>query len=75
MKIKLLIIFIITILPVLFLISYLKDDKDFCLDTAICKEGLEINTEHGRILVNKENCEKYNWIWDDENKMCDMNVK
>ena len=51
---------------------YFFDDKDFCLDTSICKEGLELNTEYGLIKINKENCLKYNWKWDDKSRYCDM---
>ena len=51
---------------------YFFNDKDSCLDTSICKEGLEINTEYGLIKVNKENCLKYNWKWDDKSKYCNM---
>ena len=47
--------------------------KDTCLDTSICKEGLEINTEYGLIKINKENCLKYNWVWDNEKKSCNLN--
>jgi len=48
-------------------------DKDTCLDTSICKEGLEINTEYGLIKINKENCLKYGWIWNDKKKSCNLN--
>ena len=49
---------------------FIKDDKDFCLDSGTCKEGLEVNTEHGRIKINKENCLKYGWQWDEKIKEC-----
>ena len=48
-------------------------NKDTCLDTSICKEGLEINTEYGLVEINKENCLKYNWVWDDKKKSCNLN--
>ena len=47
-------------------------DKDFCLDTGVCVQGLKVNTEYGLIIVNKENCIKYNWIWDNKSKTCRM---
>lgn len=50
----------------------LFDDKDICLDTGICKKGLEINTSYGLIKINKENCIKYNWLWDEENETCNL---
>ena len=48
----------------------IKDDKDICLDSGICREGLIINTQYGEISINKENCIKYNWIWNDEKRFC-----
>ncbi len=60
----------------LFLIKLFPDIKnsfaiDTCLDTGICTDGLEINTEYGLVKINKENCIKYNWKW--ENGYCDVN--
>lgn len=67
------IIFLIIIAIVIFKgITYISDDKDFCLDTGICKTGLEVNTEYGLIEINKENCIRYNWEWIEESKMCNM---
>jgi hypothetical protein len=65
-------IFIILILFVYLYTHYVKDDVDFCLDTSICKEGFEINTEYRKILVNKDNCLKYNWKWIEEGHYCNM---
>ena len=48
-------------------------DKDVCLDSSVCKEGLGINTEYGLVKINKENCLKYNWFWDDKKKSCNLN--
>lgn len=49
---------------------FIKDDKDFCMDSGICKEGLEFNTEHGTIIITKENCKKYRWVWDEIQSTC-----
>ncbi|OGI00478.1 MAG: hypothetical protein A2Y25_12065 [Candidatus Melainabacteria bacterium GWF2_37_15] len=57
---------------VIFLESYWFNDKDYCLDTGRCTEGLEINTEHGRIIINKENCLKYKWKWDEKRRDCNI---
>ena len=54
-------------------VIYLIDDKDFCLNTNICKENQKVNTEFGEILINKENCLKYNWKWDSKKKECNLN--
>lgn len=48
----------------------IKDDKDICLDSGICREGLIINTQYGEISINKENCIKYNWLWNNEKRFC-----
>ena len=46
--------------------------SDNCLDTGMCKEGLEVNTEYGLVRINKENCTKYNWEWLDKIKTCEI---
>ena len=46
------------------------DNKDTCLDIGYCKQGLKINTESGLIEINKENCKKHNWQWDEKSKSC-----
>ena len=76
-KFLLIVVLIITLGSVinLFLAEYWFNDKDFCLDTGVCTEGLELNTEHGRIKINKENCLKYNYKWNDERKTCNLNEK
>ena len=53
-------------------VFYFFDEKDYCLDTNICKEGLSINTEYGLLKINKSNCLKYNWKWNDKFKTCNM---
>ncbi len=45
-------------------------DSDYCIEDGDCKEGREINTEHGKVIVNKENCLKYNWDWDEKRRKC-----
>lgn len=72
MKKIIFIICLILLIPTIFFICYLFDDKDFCLDTSICKEGQEINTKYGLIKINKESCEKHHWKWDEEAKSCNM---
>ena len=47
-------------------------DIDTCLDTGVCAEGLEINTEYGRIKINKENCLKYSWKWNKDRNSCNL---
>ncbi len=47
-------------------------DIDDCLDSGSCAEGLFINTEYGKIEITKENCQKYNWTWNEERKYCKL---
>lgn len=51
----------------------IKDDLDFCLDSGICAEGIEINTKYGLVKINKENCLKYGYQWNDYRKDCNLN--
>ena len=53
----------------------IKDDKDICLDSGICREGLIINTQYGEISINKENCIKYNWLWNNEKRFCKIELE
>ena len=48
-------------------------NTDVCLDSGFCAENLEINTEYGLIKINKENCLKYGWKWDEKNIYCNTN--
>ena len=52
-------------IPVILFVNYLFDDLDFCLDTGYCKEGLTLNTEKGKIIVNKETCSDHDGIWEE----------
>lgn len=45
-------------------------DIDICLDTGLCAQGLEINTQNGLIKINEENCLKYSWKWNAKNNYC-----
>ncbi len=45
-------------------------ELNMCVDIGICKEGLSVSTEDGRIIISKENCLKYGWVWDEGSKSC-----
>ena len=51
-------------------VNYLFDDVDFCLDTGVCQEGLPLNTEKGKIIVNKDTCLDHNGKWDEKYTRC-----
>ena len=75
-KIGILFFSLIVIISIMGLFIWYKNiynsDLDFCLDTGICKERLDINTKYGKIKINKSNCLKHNWQWDDVNKTCKL---
>lgn len=45
-------------------------DYDTCIDTGICKEGIQTKIDGGLTTVNKENCFKHNKKWYDSNNSC-----
>ena len=69
---KRIIIFLIVFLTINQIIHYIFNEKDFCLDTSICPENYEINTQYGLIKLTKENCIKYGWKWIEKSKVCNM---
>ena len=71
-KILLSLLLILLIFLILILFLY-KDDKDYCLDSGICKENLQLNTEYGLITINEETCNKYHWKWDSKRHYCNVN--
>lgn len=46
------------------------DDKDVCLDSGWCKEGMEINNENGCFIINKKSCIENGGIWKSDKKIC-----
>lgn len=66
------VILIILLIPIIFIICEFFDDQLFCLEMGHCKEGLEINTEYGLTVINKENCLKCKGQWDEKNRYCNM---
>ncbi len=58
---------------ILMVIFVETDDLEVCLDVGICKEGVAVRNPQGeRVVINKENCLKYNWSWNEERKSCDV---
>ena len=76
-KFLLTLLILIILCPTIFIIvsffAYITDDKDFCLDTGICAENLQLNTEYGLITINEETCNKYHWKWDAKRHYCNLN--
>lgn len=51
-------------------------DMELCMEMNICPEGIKIKNDEGVLFkINKENCIKYNYKWDEQNRSCDMNSK
>ena len=72
------IIFIYMLKTCLFTIKFAHiffDDKDFCLDTGYCKEGLTLNIEGVRITVDEYTCKKYSGIWYSNRKICNFKMQ
>ena len=66
-----LLILFCTLLMLLFLfLLFYKDDKDYCLDSGICAENVQLNSEYGLITITEESCKKYNWKWDSKRRYC-----
>lgn len=77
MKIFEIILNIIIILGIIFILfsfvllhRYLTDDVDTCLDIGFCKEGLPLNIEGKKVIVNKQTCIENNGIWYSDKKVC-----
>ncbi|HNW26057.1 MAG TPA: hypothetical protein PKI94_04625 [Candidatus Gastranaerophilaceae bacterium] len=55
------------------MLHYLGIESDYCIEDGDCKEGRIVNTEkYGKVLINKENCLKYNWEWYEKQKYCKL---
>ena len=62
---------IFTVIIVTFNILGIYDDKDTCLDTGVCKEGLTLRMNDGQeIVINKDTCKRYNGEWRKNRKDC-----
>ncbi len=66
----LIVLFVIAISATIYLMNYMGLESDYCIEDGDCVEGHEINTRQGTITINKENCLKYDWKWDEKRKMC-----
>ncbi len=56
-------------LPAIKEISNIKN----CYKTGICAKGLKATTKDNiNFIINKENCEKYNYIWNNLKQTCDL---
>lgn len=47
-------------------------DQNYCVEDGICGEGTYTYKDGQRIIINKENCLKYKWQWNEDSKSCDI---
>ena len=71
-KKEILLLLLLIFMVLSFILFLYKDDKDLCLDSGICAENLQINTEYGLITINEETCNKYNWKWNSQMNSCNI---
>ena len=68
-------LFVLLLIIHLLLTTYLPEiQKEFdiqdSLDNSNYTEGAKVNSQQGTITINKENCLKYDWKWDEKRKIC-----
>ena len=63
-------IYLILVVILLSMIILTSNTKDFCLDSGYCKEGLELNTENKKIVVNEKTCIENRGYWISNKKVC-----
>lgn len=61
---------IIIFFPIILVYMYIADDKDACLDTGYCKEGLFLNLNGKRVMVNEQSCIENNGKWLSVENIC-----
>lgn len=67
-------VLILLFIRFLFIIPAVKYaiDVDTCIDTGICKEGVETKIDNELNKINKENCLKYHKEWYDSINSCNI---
>lgn len=68
-------LFVLLLIIHLLLTTYLPEiQKEFdiqnSLDNSTYTEGAKVNSQQGTIIINKENCLKYDWKWDEKRRIC-----
>lgn len=63
--------FLISVFAVLALGYSLFTNKEMCVDTGICPEGVKFKG----YVITKDYCQKNNYKWDNENKTCNLREK
>ncbi len=53
-----------------FLWIFVWDDVDFCSDSQICAEGLSLNVDGQKIIINEQTCKENGGVWLYDRKAC-----
>ncbi len=78
MKIKTVIIIVILILIFSGKLEKMRvafSELNMCFDIGVCAEGITVGVGKESVKINKENCLKHNWKWNDEKKYCNTRTQ
>ena len=50
-----------------------SDPMDGCMDVGYCKEGLPLNIDNKKIIINKQPCLENDGKWLEDRKVCKFN--
>ena len=71
-----LIIFLISLVLLVNILSSILPKSDYCLEDGDCKAGRIIIINNKEILINKNSCIENNWDWYEKSQYCKIkNVK
>lgn len=48
---------------------------ELCYDDSHCLENSKVYVDHRLVMINKKNCLKHGWVWDEKGKSCDIRTK
>lgn len=46
-----------------------------CVTMGSCKEGAEVKTVSGKVVINKQTCVQNGWEWNDKKNSCSTKIK
>ena len=46
-----------------------------CYDRSHCPEDTKVYVDHKVVMINKKNCIKHGWVWDEKGKYADLEPK
>jgi len=48
---------------------------ELCYDDSQCPENSKVYIDHKLVMINKKNCLKYGWVWNEKGKCSDIRAK